>query len=170
MSTDLDNFTGLSVVLTGINQELLAPSVDPIGLPTTFLNFIGPRLGQNVLGALLAQYASLLAEQQTPQQIGTAILMQNGQPATTQTALAARAIMKLWLLGVWYQPYTQGEFPANEQTVVSAEAYTQSWAWSIAQAHPMGYSEFFFGYWNSPPPSLEDFTGVAASLQPGASS
>jgi hypothetical protein len=150
MSTDLDNFTGLSVVLTGIDQERLAPSVDPIGLP--------------------AQYASLLAEQQTPQQIGTAILMQNGQPATTQTALAARAIMKLWLLGVWYQPYAQGAFPLGEQTVVSDEAYTQSWAWSIAQAHPMGYSEFFFGYWNSPPPSLEDFTGVAASLQPGASS
>lgn len=170
MSTDLDNFTGLSVVLTGIDQERLAPSVDPIGLPTTFLGFIGPRLGQNVLNALLAQYAALLAEQQTPQQIGTAILMQNGQPATTQTAQAARAIMKLWLLGVWYQPYAQGAFAEGEQTVVSDEAYTQSWAWSIAQAHPMGYSEFFFGYWNSPPPSLEDFTGVAADTQPGASS
>lgn len=170
MSTDLDNFTGLSVVLTGIKQALLAPSVDPIGLPTTFLNFVGPRVGQNVLSALLAQYATLVAEQQTPQQIGEAILMQNGQPAPTQTAKAARAIMKLWLLGVWYQPYTQGAFPFNEQTVVSDEAYTQSWAWSIAQAHPMGYSEFFFGYWNSAPPSLEDFTGVPASTQSGASS
>jgi hypothetical protein len=170
MSTDLDNFTGLSVVLTGINQELLAPSVDPIGLPTLFLNFVGPRVGQDVLSALLAQYAALASEQQTPQQIGNAILMQNGQPAATQTAQAARAIMKLWMLGVWYQPYTQDAFPVNEQTVVSAEAYTQSWAWNIAQAHPMGYSEFFFGYWNSPPPSLEDFTGVTASPQPGASS
>jgi hypothetical protein len=170
MSTDLENFTGLSVVLTGINQELLAPSVDPIGLPTTFLDFIGPRLGQSVLGALLAQYASLAAEQQTPAQIGSAILMQNGQPAPTQTAQAARAIMKLWLLGVWYQPYAQDDFAVGEQTVVSDEAYTQSWAWRIAQAHPMGYSEFSFGYWNSPPPSLEDFTGVPASPQPGASS
>ncbi|MGY4638632.1 sorbitol dehydrogenase [Pseudomonas sp. P7548] len=170
MSTDLDNFTGLSVVLTGINQELLAPSVDPIGLPTTFLAFIGPRLGQNVLSALLAQYATLLADQSTPQQIGNAILMQNGQPATTQTALAARAIMKLWLLGVWYQPYAQGTFTAGEQTVVSSEAYTESWAWKMAQAHPMGYSEFFFGYWNEVPPSLEDFTGVTASAQTGASS
>ena len=170
MSTDLDNFTGLSVVLTGIKQTLLAPSVDPIGLPTTFLNFIAPRVGQNVLSALLAQYATLAADQATPQQIGDAILMQNGKPAPTQTALVARAIMKLWLLGVWYQPYAQGAFPSDEQTVVSDEAYTQSWAWKIAQAHPMGYSEFFFGYWNSPPPSLEDFTGVPASTQPGASS
>ena len=28
----------------------------------------------------------------------------------------------------------------------------------------------FFGYWNSAPPSLEEFTGVAAITQPGASS
>jgi hypothetical protein len=34
----------------------------------------------------------------------------------------------------------------------------------------MGYSEFFFGYWNEVPPSLEDFTGVPASGQQGASS
>ena len=170
MNTDLQNFSGLSSVLTGINEELLAPSIDPIGLPTLFLTFITPRVGPGVVNALLNQYATMLADKATPQQIGEAVLMQNGAPAKTQTALAARAIMKLWLLGVWYQPYTQGAFTLGDQTVVSDEAYTQSWAWRIAQSHPMGYSEFSFGYWNSPPPSLEDFTGVPANSQPGASS
>ncbi|KMM82923.1 hypothetical protein SAMN04490203_1835 [Pseudomonas taetrolens] len=170
MSTDLENFTGLSSVLTGIGQDLLAPRVDPIGLPTAFLEFITPRVGETVLSTLLNQYATLLANHATPDEIAQAVLMQDGLPAPTQTAQAARSIMKLWLLGVWYQPYTQDTFTAQEQTVVSDQAYTQGWAWNIAQAHPMGYSEFFFGYWNSEPPSLEDFTGVTASDQPGASS
>ncbi|MFJ4192995.1 sorbitol dehydrogenase [Pseudomonas sp. NPDC089534] len=170
MSTDLDNFAGLSSALTGIPQDLLAPEVDPIGLPTEFLAYIGPRITDAVLQALLSQYATLAADKVPPDRIAQAVLMNGAQPATTQTAQAARAIMKLWLLGVWYQPYTVGGYKQNDQTVVSDQAYTQSWAWKIAQAHPMGYSEFFFGYWNSEPPSLEDFTGVPAGGQQGASS
>ncbi|HEX4496824.1 MAG TPA: sorbitol dehydrogenase, partial [Thermoanaerobaculia bacterium] len=29
--------------------------------------------------------------------------------------------------------------------------------WKAAQAHPMGYSQFSFGYWSSVPPSLAAF-------------
>jgi len=97
------------------------------------------------------------------------VLMDGSRPAVTQTAQAARSIMKLWLLGVWYQPYATGSYKSTDSTVVSDQAYIQSWAWKIAQAHPMGYSEMFFGYWNTTPPSLEDYTGVPANDQ-GASS
>lgn len=170
MSTDLENFVGLSSALTGIPGNRLAPDIDPIGLPTTFLDYIRPRLTDAVLNALLIQYATLLADNVPPDQIAQAVLMNGPIPATTQTAKAARSIMKVWLLGVWYQPYTAGIYTNGDQAVVSDQAYVQSWAWKIAQAHPMGSSDFFFGYWNSVPSSLEEFTGVPASGQQGASS
>ena len=37
MSTDRENFVGLSSALLGIGIDLLAPRIDPIDLPTTFL-------------------------------------------------------------------------------------------------------------------------------------
>ena len=41
-------------------------------------------------------------------------------------------------------------------------AYTKGWAWSVAQAHPMGFSTNIFGYWNEPPPPLTDYIGSGA--------
>lgn len=169
MSSDLDNFVGLSSALTGIPTDRLAPAIDQVGLPATFLAFIAPRITPEVLNTLLTQYATLVAEHMSPDQIAKAVLMDGSRPAVTQTAQAARSIMKLWLLGVWYQPYAAGSYKPTDSTVVSDQAYIQSWAWKIAQAHPMGYSEMFFGYWNTTPPSLEDYTGVPANGQ-GASS
>ncbi|AXP06379.1 MULTISPECIES: sorbitol dehydrogenase [Pseudomonas] len=169
MSSDLDNFVGLSSALTGIPTDRLAPTIDQVGLPSTFLAFITPRITPEVLNTLLTQYATLAADHIPPDQIAKAVLMDGSRPAVTQTAQAARSIMKLWLLGVWYQPYATGSYKSTDSTVVSDQAYIQSWAWKIAQAHPMGYSEMFFGYWNTTPPSLEDYTGVPANDQ-GASS
>lgn len=170
MSSDLQNFVGLSSALTGIPADRLAPTIDQVGLPPIFLEFITPRITPDVLNALLTQYATLAADLEPPDRIAQAVLMNGTLPATTQTARAARSIMKLWLLGVWYQPYDAGNFKKGDSTVVSDQAYIHSWAWKIAQAHPMGYSEMFFGYWNTTPPSLEDYTGVPANSQKGAAS
>jgi len=70
--------------------------------------------------------------------------------------------MKLWLLGSWYQPYDQGNAHKGDTRVVSDQAYKESWAWKIAQSHPMGYSQYHFGYWAEQPPTLKQFTGVDA--------
>lgn len=170
MSSDLENFIGLSSALIGIPTDRLAPAIDQVGLPLIFLEFITPRITPEVLNALLTQFAAQAAEKSHPDLIAHKVLVDIGvQPVLPKTVLAARAIMKLWLLGVWYQPYDAGSFKEKVQTVVSDQAYIQSWAWKIAQAHPMGYSEMFFGYWNTTPPSLEDYTGVPAHSQ-GASS
>lgn len=168
MSTDLENFVGLSSALLGISADRLAPPIDPIALAPQFLDYIRPKVTDQVLNALLTQYATLLADSQTPDQIAEAVLMHGMQPAKTQTAQAARSIMKLWLLGVWYQPYDVGCSRKGQQWVVSDLAYQESWAWKIAQAHPMGYSQFHFGYWSETPPGLEAFTGVSASTKQGA--
>lgn len=64
----------------------------------------------------------------------------------------------MWYLGSWYPaapPSTTG--PPTDGTVISANAYTGGLAWSAAQAHPMGYSTFTFGYWKVAPPPLAQF-------------
>lgn len=43
-------------------------------------------------------------------------------------------------------------------TVIS-KAYTQAWALRVAQAHPMGFSQMQFGYWNVEPNQRSDFAG-----------
>ncbi|KIH80528.1 sorbitol dehydrogenase [Pseudomonas batumici] len=167
MSTDLENFVGLSSALLGIAADRLAPPIDSTQLASKFLAYTRPKVTVQVFNALLSQYATMVADQLTPDQIAVAILMRLGQPAPTQTAQAARAIMKLWLLGVWYQPYDVGVFKQGQQWVVSDLAYQESWAWKVAQAHPMGYSQFHFGYWSETPPSLAAFTGVSGSGNQG---
>lgn len=63
-----------------------------------------------------------------------------------------RSITKLWMLGVWYPP--------NQQTashVISVDAYVQSLAPKVMQAHPMGYSMQYYGHWSEKPPPLPEF-------------
>lgn len=159
---NLQNFVDLSSALTGLASSKLAPAIDPINLPPVFFDTAQKGLGAAVLSSLLEQYATLKGEGKTADQIAAAVLA----TPNSQTAQGARSIMKLWLLGVWYQPYDQGDQHKGDQHVVSDQAYKESWAWSIAQAHPMGYSQFHFGYWAEQPPGLEAFTGVPANGGP----
>jgi hypothetical protein len=166
MSTDLVNFVGLSSALIGISTEHLAPTIDPVGLPPVFLDYVCARVPPEALNALLSQYATLAADHVPPDEIARQVLAVPAQQKVPDAVLVARSIMKLWLLGVWYPPFGGPKFDGS--AVVSDQAYIYSWAWKIAQAHPMGYSESFFGYWNSTPPSLEELTGVSANGQQGA--
>ena len=87
--------------------------------------------------------------------------------ASDDTKYLARSIVLMWYLGAWYDPdHLQAleknpALPALFQ-VISPNAYSQSWALKVAQAHPMGYSEMQFGYWHSPPQSIDKFIGTRA--------
>ena len=76
----------------------------------------------------------------------------------------ARSIALMWYLGAWYEPndllkvQKSPDFTPNF-TVISPKAYTQAWALRVAQAHPMGFSQMQFGYWNVEPNQRSDFTG-----------
>ena len=153
---NLQNFIDLSAVLTGLSAKLLAPLLDPVNLPPLFLATAQQGMGTAALNNLLGLYASI--KSQPPEQIASTVLG-NSDP---QIAQGARSIMKLWLLGSWYQPYDQGTAHKGDIRVVSDQAYKESWAWKIAQSHPMGYSEYHFGYWAEQPPTLKQFTGVDA--------
>lgn len=148
---NLQDFIKLSAALTGLAAKLLAPTIDPINLPPLFFATAQKGMGTVAFDKLLKLYASI--KDQPPAQIASAVL---GSP-DPQIAQGARSIMKLWLLGSWYQPDNQ-----DNVHVVSDQAYKESWAWKIAQSHPMGYSQYHFGYWAEEPPTLEQFTGVDA--------
>jgi hypothetical protein len=66
-----------------------------------------------------------------------------------------RSIMKLWYLGVWYDPVKN-----SPVRVVSSQAYKEGLVWKVMQAHPQGYSMREFGYWAAEPPELDRFITV----------
>ena len=167
----MDRFVGLSSVLTGVAKTQLAPTLDPNNIKQAFYDCANREDGA-VLAQLLAIYASCSAEPIAPSDelIATTVLQNSGP----DVCYLARAIMLSWYLGSWYTPsdlrrhhdhekaHSKAALAPLRPRVISAAAYTQGLAWSIAQAHPMGYSNFTFGYWSQQPPALTDFTGVPA--------
>jgi len=159
-NTPMDLFAGLSAVLTGIDQSKLAPPLDPINIKQTYFDY-----AQSKAGATFQQLLDIFNKNQAlpPAQIGNIILNQSGDAIR----YLARSVMLMWYLGSWYDPADLQKYnsptpptdPLGPKAIISSEAYTQGWAWSVAQAHPMGYSNFTFGYWSQQPPSLEDFIG-----------
>ena len=71
----------------------------------------------------------------------------------------AQSIIMAWYFGVWYE-WKGAEGGKPRFTVISADAYTQGWAWRIAQAHPAGYSNLRFGHWALRPPPAFDIPAL----------
>ncbi|MGD9584879.1 MAG: hypothetical protein AB7V26_14575 [Lysobacterales bacterium] len=157
-ATPMQNFVDLSALLTGIAASKLAPGIDPKNIKQVYFDYAR---GQDpaTFDKLLQIYSS--SASQAPATIADIIFNQSG----TETCLFARSVMLMWYLGSWYPTAELAKSgtgkPPPDSTVISAAAYTQGWAWNVAQAHPMGYSNFNFGYWASNPPSLTDFVGGA---------
>ncbi|HXW27666.1 MAG TPA: sugar dehydrogenase complex small subunit [Xanthobacteraceae bacterium] len=152
---DVAAFVGLSAALTGIDAERLAPGVDPVQVKKTYFK----QAKQNPsFGRLLEVFRA--NQQKRPETIADIILNQSGP----DLRFLGRSIMLAWYLGHWYEPdvlmrYGSPTPPVGPAPfkVISPTAYTQGWAWRVAQSHPMGYSEWRFGYWAERPPSLDDF-------------
>lgn len=143
-TTPIQQFLDLSALLTGVDAGLLGPAVDPINIKQTYFDWLTAHAGAD-FSALLEQYQTLSGQGLPAEQIGERIL------ATPTLGDLARNIMLLWYLGSWYGSAAAGA------AVVSANAYTSGWAWKIAQAHPMGFSQLRFGYWSEIPPPLSAF-------------
>jgi hypothetical protein len=150
MSTDpnLNNFVGLSAILTGYTQDQLAPSIDPIGLASEYLNWMMQHADQVAFLKTLSTFQTIAAQfppAEQPAQVQTQIL------SDPTMGPIARRIMRLWYLSTWYT--TEPPDLTKGGDVVSMNAYTMGLAWDAAQAHPMGYSELHFGYWAVEPPA-----------------
>jgi hypothetical protein len=149
VSTDpnFNNFVGLSAILTGYPQDLLAPQIDPIGLASEYLTWMEQHADQTAFLKTLSTYQNIAAQfppadqpAQVQQQILSDLVMGD----------IARRMIRLWYLSTWYT--TEPPDPNGDGQVVSMNAYTMGLAWDAAQAHPMGYSELHFGYWAVAPP------------------
>ena len=145
MSTPLDQFVSLSSALTGVNPAQLKPAIDPIGIAGQYLAMIKNAASfDNLLATFTAKSAELGADQ------AAAFVL-----ADPAFGPIARSIIKMWLLGTWYDPQNPGT-----AKVVSLQAYKESLVWKVMQSHPMGYSMWSFGYWAGPPPAFDQFIQV----------
>lgn len=167
-STDtMGQFVQLSALLTGFSADILAPEIDPIDLKRSYLPLIQQRTG-DAFTQLLANFEQLsggvpvnrLTSGQK-QDIGEKLLGLNGNPQSPKVVATARALMRLWYLGSWYQPFNFGAFTEDVTVgfVVSDQAYIKGLSWLVMQGHAMGNSTFTYGYWAHDPPPLSDFTG-----------
>jgi hypothetical protein len=152
--SDMDNFVKLSAALTGVDPAMLGPAIDTMNVKQEFFD-----KAQAQAAAAFAQ-ALTIAGNTPANTLGGVLLDQSGD----DVRFLCRSIMLLWFLGQWFAPedlkrYAVANPPAAPipTTVVSSTAYTQAWIWKVAQSHPMGYSDWRFGYWSSPPPPLNDF-------------
>jgi hypothetical protein len=152
---DLRSFVDLSALLTGVAAGKLAPGTDPIKIKLAY--FMRAKTDR-AFGRLLQLFRD--NQSKPPAMIGDIILNQSG----SEVRALARSVMLTWYLGVWYDP--RGLQSRESETpdpllfkfeVVSAAAYTQGWVWRVAQTHPMGYSDWRFGYWAEDPPPLANF-------------
>jgi Membrane bound FAD containing D-sorbitol dehydrogenase len=154
--SDMDAFVELSVALTGIRKEKLAPATDSIGIKQDYFNWVNEKDP--------AAFASLLNI--AKENANSSQTMLEKLQAADDTKFLARSIVLMWYLGSWYAPDDLKKLVGSRSsptpvfirhTVISPKAYTQGWVWRIAQAHPMGYSDMQFGYWTRDPAPLEDF-------------
>jgi hypothetical protein len=163
----LDDFVALSALLTGIAAKQLHPDLDTHGTAAEYLAYAVQHGGASFtqLMTIYRQNAG-----RAPPVLAELILKSSGP----LIADMAHTVMLMWYLGAWYEPAALADyvercqaasptdpapFPPNF-VVISSDAYTQGWAWRVGQAHPMGYSDLRFGYWNGPPQPLEDLVGV----------
>lgn len=75
--------------------------------------------------------------------------------------LTCRKLIFMWYSGAW-PTIIPASATAPETTVseiISAKSYTCGLAWQVMQSHPMGDSNFRYGYWAKAPIPLSDYTG-----------
>jgi hypothetical protein len=147
---DMDNFVGLSVILTGFDADDLNPPLSPQPVAVESLQMLQSKVDAALVSQLLTTYQTIAAQ-----------FPSDEQPAEVQSQIltdpnmgpVARNIIRMWYLSTWYEGYTGMVTGFSPGTVVSSNAYTKGLAWDAMQAHPMGYSEMHYGYWADPPVS-----------------
>lgn len=164
--SSMDNFVGLSVVLTGFAKSVINPTLDEVNIKAEYLPVWTERVasesGDNQLPEKILSSYQALSEQEpalTDQQIGEQMLSDSQGAAFV---LACRQLIFLWYMGAW--PTVQ-EAPGTDTGgrtdfhTLSSKSYTSGLVWRVMQAHPMGDSNYSYGYWSEPPATLNNYTG-----------
>ena len=165
-ATNMDNFIGLSIVMTGFGKNIIAPDLDPVDIKSEYFPFFNLKIVEeskdpNLINLIYSKFASL-ADQTDPkltnQQIGEAML----DPANGDDfVLACRKLIFMWYSGAWPTliPATATAPASTVSDLISAKSYSAGLAWQVMQSHPMGDSNYRYGYWAQPPADLNAYTG-----------
>jgi hypothetical protein len=160
---NLTNFANLSAALTGVDVSILTPNVDPFGLNAEIYRRANAA-DAGKLQTILDKFAGGKTVEQ--------ILVEEGKDEAAKFLM--RSIILAWYLGAWYKPdvlktnvYKPRSYNSTRRyskevlipptEIISPDAYTNGLVWRVAQAHPMGYSNLQFGYWEKDPPGIEKF-------------
>jgi hypothetical protein len=170
-------FSKLSSLLTGMDQKILAPPVDPLGLNHEIFTKAGEK-NADTLQAMLQKFAAAGGDRDKQKAAVLAIMKPApGDELGEKMRFLGRSIILAWYLGAWYAPedlkshfydpaakaqnyYSYRRYSKNvliPHSVLSPNAYAGSLVWRAMQAHPMGYSNLQFGYWAQNPPDLVAF-------------
>jgi hypothetical protein len=154
--SEIQDFADMSAALTGFQSSVLKPALDPVGLARIYYDFAVGQVGQPKMTQLLNAYRAI--KNQPAQQIADTLL-ETSAPTPTEQGFIAQSIVAMWYLGSWYPPAVLGGggFSPPPLQVISSAAYTNGLVWRVMQSHPMGYSQFVFGYWSQPPAPLPNF-------------
>ena len=115
------------------------------------------------LTTLLTEYVKLKEDGLSPDEIGQKLIStENGTSSFPSIALISQSLIYLWYMGIIPGIQQSGgsfEFNAFGTSTAGSEAYTTGLVWNVMQAHPMGYSNYSYGYWSKEPVDLEYYTG-----------
>ena len=140
-------FVGLSAVLTGFNQSIIAPFIDPINIKAEYFDKFTSEIPN--YADILKEFTSLKAQGKADQEIGETIL------SNSAFEMPCRQLIFLWYSGAW--GFVQDGMVVSD--LLSAKSYTQGLAWQVMQSHPMGDSNYRYGYWAETPAPLSGYTG-----------
>ncbi|ACE85003.1 hypothetical protein [Cellvibrio japonicus] len=165
-NNDMNNFIGLSAVLTGFSADILAPQLDPVNIKAEYLPFFTAKVSEesgnpNLASSIFSKFASLQSQTDpklSPQQIGASMLDPGNGDAFV---LACRKLIFMWYSGAWPTviPATASAPATTVSDMISAKSYTCGLAWQVMQSHPMGDSNYRYGYWAKTPAALSEYTG-----------
>ena len=153
MNQQMNNFVGLSAVLTGFAASTIAPSIDPINVKEEYYAKFTAEIPN--YKAILSTYEALQSQKKTDQEIGEAIL------ANPAYEMACRKLIFLWYSGAWpvIIPASNTSQKMTSSTLLSSKSYTSGLVWQVMQSHPMGDSNYRYGYWANEPADLSGYTG-----------
>ncbi len=131
--TQLERFVQLSAALTGYDEVTLWGT----GMAQDYLHQLMIQAGSN--GNVLLTYAH------QPDRIFD-------EPQLAELAVLARAVIKLWYLGMW----STGMPGADPVFVISPEAYREALAWTAKGGHVQGGKQQGYASWSVPPVGAEE--------------
>jgi len=157
--TDQEAFVRLSCTLTGLTDSELPVMVeqqDPTGVPVKLYEFYFERLRASYpaeFGALLAAWASVQGDPDPAAQLADKLAQ--ADPAGQRLRVAARQVIKIWLLTTIDDP----RVPLNPQLRGRNSGqlggdlgqFQHAAIWKLIGAPAPGYSNFPHGYWVEKP-------------------